>query len=179
MEVTKIPATKRTEIGKRQVVRVREAGSIPVVVYGMGKEPEHLAVPGRDVERELRLRHRVFQLQVEGQDQAVFLQDLQADALTDQPLHIDFLRIDLDTPMHFEVELTFVGVPVGTAQGGVLTRDLNRLKIKALPAALPQEIEVKVVGVDVGDSILAKDLELPEGVMLDVPEDTTICHIGE
>lgn len=179
MEVTTMPATTRSEIGKRHVVRVREAGRVPAVVYGMARDAQHVSIDVRDVERELRRRHRVFQLEVEGNRQPVFLKDLQLDALTDEPLHIDFLRIDLEKPMHIDVQLVFVGVPVGASKGGVMVRDVSRLKLKALPAAIPQEVEVKVNDLDVEGEILAGALDLPEGVTLDCPEGTVVCHMTE
>jgi large subunit ribosomal protein L25 len=179
MEVTKLPATKRAEKGKRHVVRVREAGRVPAVVYGMTEEPLHVSVDARDVERELRLRHRVFRLEVEGGEQPVYLKDLQLNALTDEPVHIDFLRIDLQKPMHVEVELTFVGIPAGASKGGVLVRDRSRVKLRSLPAAIPLEIEVKVGAVDIGDQIRAADLALPDGVELDMPGTTIVCHMTE
>lgn len=178
MEVTKIPAAKRTELGKRKIGRLRQEGRVPAVVYGMGKQPEHLSVSGSDLERELRRHHRVFHLSVDGQDESVFLQDVQIDALSDEPLHVDFLRIDMQQPMPVEIELTFVGVPAALAAGGVLVRDMSRISINALPAAIPQEIEVKVAALDVGGEILAKDLELPEGATLGVAEDRVVCHIA-
>jgi large subunit ribosomal protein L25 len=179
MEVTKMAASARQEIGKRAMKHVRGAGHVPAVVYGLGREPEHVSLNVRDVERELRHRHRVFRIEVGGGgEQPVFLQDIQLDALTDEPMHIDFLRIDLDKPIQTEVELVFLGVPAGAAKGGVLTRDMQRLKIKTLPAALPREIEVKVGALDLEDEIRAKDLKLPEGVELDISAETVVCHIA-
>ncbi|MDA0373875.1 MAG: 50S ribosomal protein L25 [Planctomycetota bacterium] len=179
MEVTKIAASVRQEIGKRAIKHVRAAGHVPAVVYGMGAEPEHVSLDVRDVERELRHRHRVFRIEVAGgAEQPVFLQDLQLDALTDEPMHIDFLRIDLDKPIQTEVQLVFLGVPTGAAKGGALMRDMQRLKIKTLPAALPREIEVKVGALDLDEEIRAKDLSLPEGVELDVSAEAIVCHVA-
>jgi large subunit ribosomal protein L25 len=179
MEVTKLPARKRAEIGKHHVAQVRAAGRVPGVVYGMTGEPEHVSVDARDLDRELRQRHRVFHLDVDGAQQSVYLQALQANALTDEPMHLDFLRIDLQKPMHVEVELVFVGVPAGAAQGGELSRDLHKVRLRSLPAAIPNEIEVKVGAVDVGGSIRAADLQLPPGVELDMPGDALVCHMSE
>jgi large subunit ribosomal protein L25 len=179
MEVTKIAAMARQEIGKRAIKHVRAAGRVPAVVYGMGGEPEHVSLDVRDVERELRHRHRVFRIEVTGgAEQPVFLQDLQLDALTDEPMHMDFLRIDLDKPIATEVQLVFLGVPAGAAKGGALMRDMQRLKVKTLPAALPREIEVKVGALDLDDEIRAKDLVLPAGVELDVSAEAIVCHVA-
>lgn len=178
MEVTKIPATKRTAIGTRKVAHLREEGLVPAVIYGQGGEPEHVTVQSRDIDRELRKHHRVFHLTVEGKDEPVFLQDIQLDVLTDEPVHVDFLRIDLQKPMPVEVELLFVGIPPGLAKGGVMVRDHSRLKVLSLPTTIPEEIEVKVSGLDLDGEILAKEVELPAGVTLDCPPDTVICHIS-
>ena len=179
MEVNTIAARDRPEIGSPHVARIREQGDVPCVVYGMGRDPQHITVDGIEFGRELRRRHRVFKLSLDGNLEPVFLQDVQLDTLTDLPLHVDFMRIDLDKSVSTEVELAFVGLPVGQAKGGALVRNVTRLKINAQPDAIPIEIEIKVGGVDLGGQIIAKEVELPAGVTLNQSEDTIICHMAE
>lgn len=176
-EVSTLPARQRTAIGKNQVARLREEGLVPVVVYGQGGESQHLALDVADLDRELRHLNRVFVIESEGKTQPVFLQDIQYDVLGDFPLHCDLLRIDLETPLSVLVELTFVGVPKGAARGGQVVRDIGRLACNCKPAMIPNEIQVKVTSLDLGDEILAKDVELPEGTELNCPESTRVCRM--
>ena len=176
-EVSTLQARQRTAIGKNQIARLREEGLVPVVVYGQGGESEHLALDSADLDRELRHLNRVFVTETDGKTQPVFLQDIQYDVLGDFPLHCDLLRIDIEEPISVFVELTFVGVPKGAARGGQVVRDLGKLACKCKPALIPNEIQVKVADLDLGDEILAKDVELPEGTSLDCPDNTRVCRM--
>ncbi len=81
--------------------------------------------------------------------------------------------------MPVDVELTFLGVPAGQSKGGVMVKDNQRISVLALPSAIPHEIEVKVAALDLGQEILAKDIQMPEGVTLAVDPETPICHMPE
>ncbi|MBK8975093.1 MAG: 50S ribosomal protein L25 [Planctomycetes bacterium] len=177
MEVTTIRAHKRAETGKREVNAVRARGGVPAVMYGREGGPQHIVVDEQEMARELRAHHRVFELEVDGSKQPVYLQDVQYDVLSDRPLHVDFLRISMDQPIHLMVELTFIGVPKGTSKGGTLVKDATQLRVASLPAAIPHEIEVKVGNLDVGEELRARDIELPAGVTLDLPPQTLICRV--
>lgn len=180
MEVTTLHVERRSAIGTKQVAKLRAHGRVPAVVYG-GEIADTLplSVDHHLVARELRHHHRVFRLEMDGKEQGVFLQDVQWDVLTDQPLHLDFRRIDLHKPMDVQVELRYVGHPKGASKGGTLIQDINDLHVISLPAAIPESIEVKVGELELGDKILAKELELPEGVSLAAgTEDSVVCHIS-
>ncbi len=179
MEVTTIAALPREATGKRQVQQLRAEGYVPAVVYGRDAAAESIQVSAYEIEREFSRHHRVFNLSVKGAEQAVYLQDVQWDVLTDEPLHIDFKRIDMGQPLPVEVELVFVGIPKGQSKGGSLVRDLRSIKVHAMPSAIPHDIEVKVGGVDVGDVIRAKDLKLPEGVTLNCSESLVVARMPE
>ena len=177
MEVTKITVEPRTAKGRNQVLRLREEGKVPAVLYGQGKDPVNLAVAEREVDRHVRQHHKVFLLTMGGKEQAIFMQDVQWDCLTDRAVHLDFRRIDLNQPMKIVVELYYLGHAVGLGKGGRMVKDQIELAVECLPAAIPEQIEVKVSDLDVGDEITASQLELPEGCSLDVPDDTTICRV--
>ena len=134
MEVTTIQSEPRSERGRRQIAQLRETGKVPAVVYGLGHEPEHLAIEEESFGMELRKHHRVFELVAGGATHSVYLQDIQFDPVTDRCLHVDFLRIDMAKPIPVEVELTFLGLPVGQAKGGQFVRDTSRVRVDALPA---------------------------------------------
>lgn len=177
MEVTTLRAEARAESGSKQLRHLRAAGKVPAVLYGRGKDPVNLAVDAHVFGLELRERHKVFQLQTQGGTEAVLLKEVQYDHLGDTPMHLDFMRIDLNDPLRLRVELTFIGVPAGLAKGGTLVKDVSNLALKVLPAALPHHIEVKVAALNLGDEILAKDVELPTGVSLDCDPTLRVCHI--
>lgn len=176
-DVSTIPTQSRTALGKRKIQSLRDEGYVPVVVYGRDGGSENLQMAMPDLERELRAHNRVFILDVGGKQQPVFLQDIQYDVLGDFPLHADLLRIDLNEPIAVYVELSFLGIPKGNARGGTLVKDTGKLAVKSMPSLIPDEIEVRVADVDLGDEILAKDLALPEGTELNCPENFRVCRM--
>ncbi|MEM7201131.1 MAG: 50S ribosomal protein L25 [Planctomycetota bacterium] len=177
MEISTIQVERREATGKKKMKQLRADGRIPAVLYGGGRDTLHLTVGAHDMTMHLRHHHKVFRLEMGGQDQPIFLQSVQWDCLTDRPIHIDFLRIDLNKPMRLVVELGFLGHPVGLSKGGRLVPDLKILPIRCLPAAIPEIIEVQVGPLDLGDSITAADLQLPEGVEVDLRPEALICHV--
>ncbi len=177
MEVTKIDVAPRSERGSAQVARLREAGRVPAILYGGGGDSLSLSVDERELMGRIRNHHRVFRLAMDGKEQAIFLKEVQWDCLTDRPLHADFQRIDLNKPIDIDVELTYLGHPVGAGKGGRLIRDMNALPIACLPASMPETIEIKVSELDLAEKILASEVELPSGVTLRVPDDAVVCHM--
>lgn len=179
MDITTIHVQERKETGTHAVRRLRKAGKVPAILYGEGKPTLPLVVNERELERHLRQHHKVFKLRMGGRERYIYLQDVQFDCLTDRPLHVDFKRITMDERIHLKVELSFIGHPVGLSHGGRFVKDLTELAVASMPAAIPDTIDVQVAELDVGDQILAKDLTLPAGVILDVPENTVVCHVAE
>ena len=178
MEVATIRVGRRTATGRNRVSPLRARGLIPAVLYGGEETSLNLAVEGREMERHLRHHQKVYNLAFDGGTVPVYLQAVQWDILSERPLHMDFLRIDMSKPIDTEVELVYIGHPVGASHGGSLVRDRISLRIRCLPGVIPEEIEVHVAELDIGDSLLAGKLVLPEGVTTDVPVEQIICHVA-
>lgn len=179
MEVAKITATVRQKIGKHANVRLRAEGRVPGIMYGLGAGNESFTLDVLDLQSHLRRHHRVFQVKLGKEEQAVYLQDVHFDCLTDEPLHVDFKRIDLTKPMDLVVQVAFLGHPVGIGKGGVLIRDHSQIQISALPTAIPENLPIKVDHLDIGGKVLAKEFKLPPGVTLRVSPETVIAHVVE
>lgn len=179
MEVAKIKATVRNEQGKRAVAHLRAEGRVPGVMYGLGSENETFSLDVLELQAHLRHHHRVYQVKLGASEQAAYLQDVQFDCLTDEPLHVDFKRIDLDKPIELVVEVKLVGHPIGLSKGGVLIRDNMEIEITAKPTAIPDNLPVKISHLEIGDKLLVNELELPPGVSLRMPLDTLVCHVVE
>jgi large subunit ribosomal protein L25 len=177
MEITTIDVERRSATGSAKVARLRDEGKVPAVLYGAGGDALTLAVGERDLQRHVRQHHKVFRLSMDGKEQAIFLQQVQWDCLTDRPLHVDFLRIDLSKPLNIVVELNYLGHPVGISKGGRLVRDLNEVKVTCLPEAIPESIAVQVGHLELSEKTTAADLEMPEGVVLDMPLETVVAHM--
>lgn len=179
MKVAKLKGERRTALGRNQVNHLRAQGWLPAVVYGDNKESMSIAISEWELEQHIKHHHKVFQLDIDGTSQAAFLQDIQWDVITDHPVHVDFKRVDLTKPIAVEIEATFVGHPVGAGKGGTLIKDHAKFMVNCLPTAIPEVFEVDVSSLDLDQSILAKDLALPEGVTLAVAGDMVICHVAK
>ena len=177
MEVAVMKAERRSALGRNQINKLREEGWMPAVVYGQGSEPVSIQISEWELEQHLKARHKVFKLDVAGTDVEAFLQDVSYKAINDRPLHADFLRISFDKPIETVLEITLLGHPAGLSRGGALVKDNLKIKVTALPTKLPEVLEVKISGLNCGDFLRAKDLQLTEGVELAVDAELAICHV--
>jgi large subunit ribosomal protein L25 len=180
MEVTRLKAERRTALGRNHLRHLRREGWLPAVLYG-GEDPQPVAlsVSEWEMEQHVHHHHRVYQIEVEGGRQDAYLQDVQYDPLTDRMLHVDFKRIDLTVPIETEVEIEFVGHPVGAGKGGALIKDYTALPVKCLPTRIPERIQVIVAPLDMDQSLLAREVEMPPGVTLLLEPDEVVCHVAE
>ena len=166
-----LEAQPREGVGKGASRRLRrEAGEIPAIVYGAGKEPTPITLKHKDlahaIENEAFFSH-IITLKIGGQEESVVIKDLQRHPAKPFLVHADFLRVSADHAIHVRVPLHFLNEEkcVGVKQGGgVINHLLNELEVICLPKDLPEYIEVDVLKLDVGDSLHISDLQLPQGV---------------
>ncbi len=177
MEIATIHVHKREATGTRRVRQLRDENKVPAVLYGDGQQSLPIAIDHDELTKHLRHHLRVYQLDLAGKTQGCYLKEVQWDTLTDEPLHVDFQRIDLAKPMEVDVELLYLGHPKGISHGGNFIKDLHTIRLKCLPAAIPEDLELKVDHLDLHDKILAQELVLPEGCELAVPPETQVCHL--
>lgn len=176
MEIRKLPTEARKTQGTAESRRARREGRLPAIVYGLGREPYACLVDRHEFERELHSGNRTFQLGVADKFEAALLQDVQYDALGQHIVHVDFKRIDLSAKVRVLVPLVFTGIPEVVA-GSVLDHVSGDVHVECLPTAIPKEIEVSVAAMKISEHIEAKDLKLPEGVVLaDDPHKTIASY---
>lgn len=177
MEVAVMKAERRTALGRNQINKIREEGWMPAVVYGQGGEPESIQISEWELEKHLKARHKVFKLDVGGNQVEAFLQEVSYKAINDRPLHADFLRISFDKPLTMTVEVALLGHAAGLSRGGTLVKDNLKIEVSALPENLPEALEANISHLNAGDALRAKDLNLGEGVELAVKPELPICRV--
>ncbi|MEM7079692.1 MAG: 50S ribosomal protein L25/general stress protein Ctc [Pseudomonadota bacterium] len=168
-----LTAQLRQDVGKGASRRLRRNGEqVPAIVYGAGDAPQNLTLAVNELSKAMQVEafySQILDVVVEGSAQQAVVRDLQRDPASGRVLHIDFLRISPDqelrvsVPMHFINEDKCVGVRIG---GGNIAHNLNEVEISALPADLPEYIEVDMEEIDAGTSIHLSDLVLPDGVTI-------------
>jgi large subunit ribosomal protein L25 len=172
-------AERRTALGRNRTAALRAQGWMPAVVYGEGQDPVSISISEWELEQHVKAHHRVFQLDIGGQSQAAFLQEIAWQATTDRPLHADFKRIDLNKPIEAEVEVATKGHPVGLSKGGTLIKDHMVVTVRCLPTAIPNSIEHDVSKLEIDDYVTAGQLALPAGVTLITTPNTPVCHVAK
>jgi large subunit ribosomal protein L25 len=178
-EITLQALTGRTT-GSRASGRLRAEGKVPGVVYGLGREPQSVAVVWRELRQALTGEagtNALIDLQVDGAGgDLVIVKEMQRHPVRRDVLHVDFLRVSRDQAISVEVPIVLHGDAHDvTSNDGVVDHVLYTLTIAAKPADIPNEIAVDVSGLQIGDAIRVGDLELPSGVTTDVdPEDAVV-----
>jgi large subunit ribosomal protein L25 len=157
----------RKDIGKRANAALRREDQIPAILYGRGRDPLPVSVSHKDLVRVIR-EHRESGLVnltiVDGgsstQQQALY-KEVSASTLARRIHHIDFQAIREGEKVHMKVAIVTKGVPVGvTVSGGVLVHTLDHVEIRVLPSQIPEQIEVEVGHLEIGDAVHLKDLKL-------------------
>jgi len=185
MEEIKLDVQVRAELGKSGSQKVRLANGIPAIVYGGKSKPTTVSVDRKNFERILRLHHgesMIFHLNVmdkekKAQDFSAIIKEMQHDPVGDQVIHVDFARISLKEKIEVKVAVVAQGEPVGKKDGGSLEHHLWELKIICLPTQIPQHIDVDVSHLEINQSILVKDLVLPEGVVAHHDPETIVLTV--
>ena len=167
MKVVTLKALEREPGGSAGARRTRRAGQMPAVVYGEGEIPSHITVDSATFRHAVESGARVIDLDnEEGADTRVLLKDLQYDALGLKLLHADFLRLSANTKIALAVPLELLGTPKGVQQGGVLTVQSGTVTLRCLPADIPENVAIDVSAMEMGESVKAGDVTLPENVEL-------------
>jgi large subunit ribosomal protein L25 len=171
MEIEVI-AFKREAQGSSASRRLRRAGKVPGIVYGGNTLPMQIELDHNALYHALRkesFHSSVLSLSVDGNKETVLLRDTQWHPYKQQVLHVDFQRVDKDHKIHVKVPLHFLNADVapGVKTGGGKPHHIvTELDVECFPGSLPEFIEVDMGKLEVGHSIHANDLKLPQGVEL-------------
>ena len=173
----------RVVTGKK-VKALRRQGIVPAHLYGRDTESLALQAQTADLTNLLRTasRNAIIDLQIsgEGEPRAVVMRGVQRDAITDQLLHIDFFQISLTERLTANVAIVLTGeAPAVNIHGGVLLQSLDSLAIEALPAEIPQQIEVDISTLEeLEDARFVRDLTVPAGVEVLADPDQVVVKVS-
>jgi large subunit ribosomal protein L25 len=178
MEFIQISVTEREERGSGPAHRLRRDGFVPAVLYGLGKRNLALTIPSVEVERFLRTGSHLVELRLGEQARPAIIREVQHDPISDEILHIDFVRVDKDTEIEDDVILVFKGTPKGTKEGGVFAALQETVTVRCRPLQIPREIVIDVSHLALGDSVNLSEVTLPEGVTAVTPKDTVLANVS-
>lgn len=159
MKSITIQGTKRESVGKKSTKALRDAELVPCVVYG-GKEPLNFSAEERAFKGLVYTPEaHTVSIEVDGNTIPAVLQDIQFHPLTDKIMHADFYQLSDDKPVVMEVPVRLTGRSKGVVAGGSLRQSFRKLKIKAIPADLPDEIVVDVTALKIGSKLYVGDVK--------------------
>ncbi|MFJ8662236.1 50S ribosomal protein L25/general stress protein Ctc [Streptomyces sp. NPDC093795] len=175
MSEVKLAAAVRTEFGKGAARAIRRAAQVPAVVYGHGAEPAHITLPAHDLALALRTPNVLLSLDVDGKNELAIPKAVQRDAIKGFLVHVDLLLVRRGEKVTVEVVVETEGE---LAPGSFLVENvLNTLSVETEATHIPTSVTVSIAGLEAGNSILAKDVELPSGTTLVTDPDAVVIQI--
>lgn len=174
-----LTAQPRTELGNGPTRRLRRQGLVPGVVYQPGGPSLPLTLPGHDLKRTLAEgRTGVIDLVVgDATATPVLVKDWQLHPVRGEVMHVDFQQVDLTQEIEAPIPVSLVGQSVGVRDGGVLDQPLREILVSALPDSLPDQIEVDVSELSIGDSLTVADVRVGEGVTITSDPETVVASV--
>jgi len=174
MKTIAISGSPRENVGKRDAKELRYEGKVPAVLYG-GKEQQHFAVVIADLRDVIYTPDVNFvEIDLNGTKTKAIVKDTQFHPLTDVLMHIDFLQLFDEKEIVMEIPVKLTGTSPGVKMGGKLIQKLRKLRVKALPANMPQNVEVSLEKLEVGSLFRVRDLKGDQYVITNTPEDTIV-----
>ncbi|EGL13810.1 50S ribosomal protein L25 [Gardnerella vaginalis] len=164
----------RNEFGKGVARRLRVANLIPASIYAGGAEPVHVTLPMRETTLSLRHANALFTIKFGNESRIAVVKDVQRNPVKRIVEHIDFYEVKAGEKIDVEVPVFVEGTPKGAAVAFV---DVQELKVRADVANLPERLVVNVDGLTDGTKVFAKDVKLPEGVVLDMDGEESVVSV--
>jgi large subunit ribosomal protein L25 len=184
MKTIQIPVTKRELMSKNELNRFRSKGNIPAVLYGRHLEKNlSVSIDYNNFNKILKTHGRVILLDFKSEDKELsgrttMIKEIQKDCLTDNILHVDLIEVKQDEKLSVNIKLNFIGTPIGVKEkGGVLDLLRRNINISCLPSKIPQQIDIDLSQLDLGEALHISDLKIPEGIEVLDASDISIASV--
>lgn len=176
MSEVKIPAELRTEFGKGPARRIRRADRVPAVLYGHGKDPVHISLPGHDTMLALRTANALLNLDIDGGGTELAIpKHVQRDPVKGFIEHVDLLAVRRGEKVIVDVPVLVQGEP---APGALVTHEHSTLRVESEATHIPERLEVSIEGLEPGSQVQAGAVQLPTGVVLQMEPDALVVSIS-
>lgn len=176
MAEVRISAEPRSEFGKGAARRVRRSHKVPAVLYGHGTPPRHVSLPGHELMLALKTANVLLLLEgLDGGDELALPKAVQRDAVSGHLEHVDLLLVRRGEKVTIEIPVHVTGALVSE---GFLDQQLVTLAVEAEATHIPQQLEVSIEGLEIGQSVHAKDVPLPTGSSLQTDPEAVVVHIA-
>ena len=173
--MTILKASKRDNISSGSNNRLRSEGFIPAILYG-GKDPnQNISIEKKDVKEIINSEtflSKVLDLEIDGKKEKVIPREVSFHVVSDEPLHIDFMRIVSGKKIILEIPVKFKNNEecAGLKKGGVLNIVRRKIELKCEAESIPEDIEVDLAGLEIGASIRISSVKLPQNTELTITD---------
>ena len=178
MKSITINGSKRESVGKKSTKALRNAEEVPCVLYG-GEGPVHFSAPELSFSKLIYTpnAHTVV-ISLGDVSYNAVLQDIQFHPVSERILHVDFYQLFDDKEIAIDIPVILNGIPLGVRAGGVLRRNRRKLRIKALPSNLPDNIQIDISELKIGNKVYVSEL-FNEDYKLLHSDNTVVCQVKQ
>ena len=167
--MSNLKATKRDNTTSGSNNRLRADGFIPAIIYGGQNPNQNISVSKKELSNIINsdtFLSKVLELEIDGKKEKVIPRDVSFNVVSEEPIHIDFMRIVSGKKIILEIPVKFKNHPEspGLKRGGVLNIVRRKVELKCPAENIPDEIIVDLTGTDIGTSIKISSIKLPESV---------------
>ena len=168
--MSNLKATKRVNLSSGSNNKLRAKGFIPAILYGGKDQNQNISVSKKEISNIINSEtflSKVLELDIDGKKEKVIPRDVAYHVVSEEPMHIDFMRIVSGKKIILEIPVKFINHPdsPGLKRGGVLNIVRRKVELKCPAESIPDEIVVDLAGTDIGTSIKISSVKLPENVI--------------
>ena len=176
-----IKAESRKEVGKKIAKKIRKQGKVPAIIYGGERESIPISILMTDLKEILKSEKKgntILRIHRDNIQVDAMLKEIQYDYLSDNIIHVDFIRVDLNKPIVVSVPIVIKGESIGVkVEDGIFDFVTREVKLSCIPAKIPKEIEVDVSELHIGHSIKVESLQFGEDIQLISDPSSVICSV--
>ena len=168
--MSNLKATKRENLSSGSNNRLRAKGLIPAILYGGKDKNQNISISKKEISNIINSEtflSKVLELDIDGKKEKVIPRDVAYHVVSEEPMHIDFMRIVSGKKIILEIPVKFINHPdsPGLKRGGVLNIVRRKVELKCPAESIPDEIVVDLTGTDIGTSIKISSVKLAENVI--------------
>jgi len=158
----KLDIENRKVVGKKATKALRKAGKVPSVLYFKGEDPMSLSVEKKALYKAMKSDQRIYEMEINSESQYVMIKEIQYHPVTDEVIHVDFMRVRRSEKMTIMVPIILVGKSIGVTEGGILSQSLNQIEISCFPTNVPDQVEVNVEHLEINSSVSIADVSIDD-----------------
>tara|TARA_B100001248_G_scaffold150986_1_gene113440 strand:- start:1543 stop:2280 length:738 start_codon:yes stop_codon:yes gene_type:complete len=168
--MSNLKAIKRDNSSSESNNKLRSKGLVPAILYGGKEANQSISIEKKDIKNLIHtdtFLSKVLELDVEGKKEKVIPRDIAFNVVSEEPIHIDFMRIVSGKKIILEIPVKFINHPdsPGLKRGGVLNIVRRKVELRCPAENIPDEIIIDLTGTDIGTSIKISSVKLPDNVI--------------